>query len=81
MVPLENSEWEDFVDKQNKFEILEKMLVQHAMKLFEDMVKKMQDATNSTNLQEQQGFMMNLTSKVVDNIQVSIKNIHIRFED
>lgn len=25
--------------------------------------------------------MMNLTSKVVDNIQVSIKNIHIRYED
>ena len=24
---------------------------------------------------------MNLTSKVVDNIQVSIKNIHIRYED
>ncbi len=25
--------------------------------------------------------MMNLTSKIVDNIQVSIKNIHIRYED
>ena len=24
---------------------------------------------------------MNLTSKVVDNLQVSIENIHIRFED
>ena len=24
---------------------------------------------------------MNLTSKVIDNIQISIKNIHIRYED
>jgi len=24
---------------------------------------------------------MNLTSKVIDNIQISIKNIHVRYED
>ena len=27
------------------------------------------------------GFMSQLTTKIVDNLQVSIKNIHLRFED
>lgn len=27
------------------------------------------------------GFISQLTTKVVDNLQVSIKNIHVRFED
>ena len=28
-----------------------------------------------------QGFLVSLTSKVVDNLQVSIQNIHVRYED
>ena len=32
--PLENSEWEQFAEGQNKFEILEKALIQHSMQVF-----------------------------------------------
>ncbi|KAI9208535.1 uncharacterized protein BJ171DRAFT_419574 [Polychytrium aggregatum] len=32
-------------------------------------------------MQEDQSFLTQLTQKIVDNIQVQIKNIHVRFED
>ena len=44
------------------------------------MMKKHQDPS-SEHAEEERGFIMNLTSKVVDNIQLSIQNIHLRFED
>ena len=42
---------------------------------------KNKEAQDIKKSEEQKGYMMNLTSKILDNIQVSIKNIHIRFED
>ena len=31
--------------------------------------------------EQQQGFFVKLTSKILDNIQVNMKNIHFRYED
>lgn len=39
--------------------------------------QQQQQQTNAGN----DGFISQLTTKIVDNLQVSIKNIHVRFED
>lgn len=78
--PLENAAWEEFAAQQNTFEILEKALIAHSLEVFQGMMRKHQDP-GSDHAEEERGFIMNLTSKVVDNIQLSIQNIHVRFED
>lgn len=45
--------------------------------LLADSQTKQTDQTSGNN----EGFISSLTTKIIDNLQVSIKNIHIRFED
>ena len=65
--PLDNSEWANFVQEQNKFENVEKKLIEYTIQVFQEMAKAKQDP-DSQSAQEQQGFIMNLTSKILDNI-------------
>lgn len=80
--PLErgdgNKEWLKFVEEHNRFENLEQALTDYCLKTFQKMMTRLQSTQNS---EEQSGYLMNLTSKIVDNVQVSIKNIHVRYED
>ena len=38
-------------------------------------------ASKQKTEEEDAGYMQNLTSKIIDNIQLKIKNIHIRYEN
>lgn len=42
---------------------------------------KQKDGKDQQSSEESDGFLSQLTTKVIDNLQVSIKNIHLRFED
>jgi vacuolar protein sorting-associated protein 13A/C len=42
---------------------------------------KMSMASKQSEVTKEEGFVDRIATKIVDNIQVTIKNIHIRFED
>ena len=50
------------------------------MKIIKEMVEeKKKDAVAKTG--DQSNFILNLTTKIVDNLQICISNIHVRYED
>lgn len=73
------------MSKKNAREVVEQNLVEHIEKLIKELVedlnrnKSKKDSAGAA--QESQGWAVNLTAKVVDNVQVCIKNIHVRLED
>lgn len=46
-----------------------------------ELLKQGNPETNSEEQQKNQSFTQSMTTAIVDNLQVSIKNIHIRYED
>lgn len=59
---------------------------EHKKKLIEEMVQlmaaKLKVALASKQTEEKkEGMMDRFTTKIIDNIQITIKNIHLRFED
>ncbi len=76
--PLKENEWLSFVEQHNQFDVLEQRLIHYCKSVFQDLIK---NTKNESQNIEEQGYFMNLTTKIVDNIQISIKNLHIRYED
>lgn len=82
MAPLtESDEWHTLITKKNRFETLQKALLKCLVKKLKERLAELKKQASKGAQDADQGFFVNLTSKVVDNIQISIKNIHIRFED
>ena len=79
--PLPAQFWGDLVERQNKMEVLEKRLLDFALGFFKQMVEETTPKPAADDAAAKQGFLVGMTTKVVDNIQVSIRNIHVRYED
>lgn len=81
--PLERDLWQQLVLKQNRFEALEATIIEFAKQTFLDILEeeRKQLAPADAKGADQSGFMMNLTTKIIDNMQINITNIHVRYED
>lgn len=78
-------EWKHLISKKNDLASLEAKLVEHISEVIEQQLEEHREKAASEGKEEasqdSQSWMVGLTTKVLDNIQVSIKNIHIRLED
>jgi len=85
VAPLEPGLWQGLLEHRNKnLEALESDLLTHAMNIFQELLDAKKPKGDSAVVQaakEDSGFLTNLTTKVLDNVQISIKNIHVRYED
>ena len=52
-----------------------------SLKVLKEMIEENSPKDDVDKLGKTSGFLVNLTTKIVDNLQIVIKNIHIRFED
>ena len=46
--------------------------------IIQDFAKK---SANSSKEEEEKGYFGNMLTKIIDNVQVTIRDIHIRYED
>ena len=81
--PLERDLWQQLVLKQNRFEALEATIIEFAKQTFLDILEEERKQLIPADAKgaDQSGFMMNLTTKIIDNMQINITNIHVRYED
>lgn len=71
---LPKTDWEQFIEARNKFEVIKGKLLDHAMAVLTDL--RMNKST-----EQEKTYLMNLTSRIIDNIELTISNIHFRFEE
>lgn len=82
--PLEKDKWLQLVEHQNQFAVLEQHIMAHAMKILKNLIQEKNELENKDAVakkEDSSSFLLNLTTKIVDNLQICIQNIHIRYED
>ena len=78
---IEKNEW-SFVDIKlinKKIDKIESFTKNYLQKLLEK--QKLMFEKNKVDKKKESSFMEKITKRIIDNIQINIKNIHIRFED
>lgn len=79
VIPKNKSEWkfQDYSSVSRKM----KLLNDFAKSCFASFIEKQKLLASSKKKDEKDGFLDKLSMKVLDNLQLTIKNIHVRFED
>ncbi|VDB89351.1 Bgt-5295 [Blumeria graminis f. sp. tritici] len=74
--PKEDAEWdEEEEEKRNQAIKMEKLDSAELLK------ERSQEGLSQEEQQKSQSFTESLVNKIVDNLQITVKNIHIRYED
>ncbi|TQS37082.1 hypothetical protein Golomagni_02454 [Golovinomyces magnicellulatus] len=76
-VPKRDVEWDDEEEEAARRYALKMEKLESA----EIMRERSQEGLNQEEQQKNQSFAESLATKIVDNLQITIKNIHIRYED
>jgi len=79
--PLEKNKWQGLIDSQNKFEVVEKQVISHAISVLKKLIEERKEKSSGPQTTESEGYLSKLMTRIVDNVQVTIKQIHIRYED
>ena len=71
----DSSKWESVVTLETSFEKKEQLIREMAKSLFDEMIKTAEEKAKDA------GMTAGLITKIVDNIQINIKNLHLRVEN
>eukprot|EP00347_Sterkiella_histriomuscorum_P000566 403375355 len=74
ITPQNKEEWQLIETFHTNYEMRQQMITQFAAQLYSQLIKS-QEAE-----QQEQGFFKSLVTKILDNVQLTIQNIHVRLE-
>lgn len=74
--PKEDAKWDEDEEKRRRH-----VLKMEKLNNAEILKERAQEGLSQEEQQKNQSFTESLVTKIVDNLQISIKNIHIRYED
>jgi vacuolar protein sorting-associated protein 13A/C len=75
MTPKSKEDWEIIDTYETSQELKEQLLSHLALTLFQELTRTFESE------QQKRGFFKNMGAKILDNLQFTIKNVHIRFEN
>lgn len=83
IAPLDESRWNELLERQHSLELLQKQVLDHAVAKLHELIaiKKLEQGAKEQVDEEKEGFLVNMLTRIVDNLQIQIKGIHVRYED